>query len=140
AIGFCIPGVFGFLVWELKENWKIYRANQSPTLDAEVVGSHGETVPRLLRPGFHSGTLPKLYAKLRRAAGRSLHKQEEALHHVAESVQHFVERTLLATLAGSRRWGLGPTLRVASVHCGWNRLRVRLAGSPRPDDARLLER
>src|SRR5262249_41858893 len=29
TIGFCIPGVFGFLVWELKENWKIYRANQS---------------------------------------------------------------------------------------------------------------
>ena len=91
AIGFCIPGIFGFLVWELKENWKMYRANQSPTLDAEMVGSHGETVLRLLRPGFHSGTLPKLYAKLRRAKGRKLRKQKEALHDVAECVRHFVE-------------------------------------------------
>jgi hypothetical protein len=139
TIGFCIPGVFGFLVWELKENWKMYRANQSPTLDAEVVGSHGETVPRLLRPGIHSGTLPKLYAKLRRAAGRSLHKQEEALHHVAEAVRRFAERTLLATLAGSRRWGLGPALRVASVRCGVNRIRVELACAPLPGDALLVD-
>ncbi len=100
GIGFCIPGIFGFLVWELKENWKMYTANQSPTLDPEMVGSHGETVLRLLRPGFHSGTLPKLYAKLRRAKGKALHKQTEALHHVAECVRRFVERTLLATLSG----------------------------------------
>ena len=70
VIGTGIPGIFGFLVWELKENWKMYAANQSPTLEAEMVGSHGETVLRLLRPGFHSGTLPKLYAKLRRARER----------------------------------------------------------------------
>jgi hypothetical protein len=139
TVGFCIPGVFGFLVWELKENWKMYRANQSPTLDAEVVGSHGETVPRLLRPGFHSGTLPKLYAKLRHAADRSLRKPEEGLHHVAESVRHLVERTLLATLAGSRRWGLGPALRVASVRCGCNRIRVELACAPLPGEALLLD-
>jgi hypothetical protein len=139
TIGFCIPGVFGFLVWELKENWKMYRANQSPTLDAEVVGSHGETVPRLLRPGFHSGTLPKLYAKLRRAAGRSLRKQEDALHHVAEAVRHFAERTLLATLAGSRRWGLGEALHVASVRCGVNRIRVELACAPLPGEALLVD-
>src|SRR5262249_9739583 len=25
-----IPGIFGFLAWELKENWRLYRANQSP--------------------------------------------------------------------------------------------------------------
>jgi hypothetical protein len=139
TIGFCIPGVFGFLVWELKENWKMYRANQSPTLDPEVVGSHGETVPRLLRPGFHSGTLPKLFAKLRRAAGRSLRKQEEALHHAAEAVRRFAERTLVATLARSRRWGLGPAPRVASVRCGVNRIRVELACALLPGEALLVD-
>jgi hypothetical protein len=139
AIGFCIPGIFGFLVWELKENWKMYAANQSPTLDAEAVGSHGETMLRLLRPGFHSGTLPKLYAKLRRAKGRTLRKQKEALHHVVESVRHFVERTLLATLAGSRSWGLGAAARVAAVHCGCNRIRLELSCEPLSGEALLLD-
>src|SRR5262249_55476385 len=27
-----VPGVFGFAVWELKENWKLYRSNRSPVL------------------------------------------------------------------------------------------------------------
>jgi hypothetical protein len=134
-----LPGIAGFLVWELKENWKMYRANQSPTLDPEVVGSHGETVPRLLRPGIHSGTLPKLYAKLRHAAGRSLHKQEEALHHAAAAVRRFVERTLLATLAGSRRWELGAAPRVASVRCGCTRVRVELACAALPGESLLLD-
>ena len=44
---FFIPGFAGFLVWELKENWRLYSANQPLTLQAEVVGSHGETVLRL---------------------------------------------------------------------------------------------
>src|SRR5262249_45947598 len=52
-----IPGVFGFLVWELKENWRLYRANRPATLRPDVIGHHGETLPRLLKPGFHSGTL-----------------------------------------------------------------------------------
>ena len=134
-----IPGIFGFLVWELKENWKLYRANESPVLDAEVVCSHGETVLRLLRPGFHSGTLPKLYAKLRHAQGRSLRKHKEMLHHVAESLRHFVERTLLATLAGSKRWGLNGAVQVAAIHCGCNRIRLALACPALEGDTLLLD-
>jgi hypothetical protein len=138
-IGTGIPGIFGFLVWELKENWKMYRANQSPTLDPEMVGSHGETILRLLRPGFHSGTLPKLYAKLRHARGRSLRKREEDLHHVAESVRRFVERTLLATLAASLRWQTGSIgSRVAAIHCAVNRIRIELS-STMPGESVLLE-
>ena len=45
---FFIPGFAGFLVWELKENWRLYAASQPATLRPEVVGSHGETVRRLL--------------------------------------------------------------------------------------------
>ena len=56
-----IPGVFGFLVWELKGNWRLYAANRPRTLLPVPVGRHGETLTSLLRPGFHSGTLPKLY-------------------------------------------------------------------------------
>ena len=69
-----IPGAAGFLVWEFKENWRLYRANRPATLRPEVIGHHGETMLRLLKPGFHSGTLPKLFAKLRRAERRALRK------------------------------------------------------------------
>ena len=56
-----LPGFFGFAVWELKENWRLFRQNRRGALAAIPVGSHGETIERLLRPGFHSGTLPKLF-------------------------------------------------------------------------------
>jgi hypothetical protein len=110
-----IPGIFGFLVWELKENWKLYQANRSPTLKPVLIGHHGETMPRLLRPGFHSGTLPKLFAKLRKAdrkAFRSGHwkaarQRLEAVEDAKDSLRHFLERELVRLLQGSPGWGLG---------------------------------
>ena len=36
------PGIFGYLIWELKENWRLFAANRSQTLDPVLVGSHGE--------------------------------------------------------------------------------------------------
>ncbi len=39
TIVFGIPGIFGFLVWELRENWKLYRANSSPTIRPAMVGA-----------------------------------------------------------------------------------------------------
>jgi hypothetical protein len=130
TVGSLIPGIFGFLVWELKENWRLYRANQPPTLRPQVVGHHGETVLRLMRPGFHSGTLPKLYARLRRnerhREGRAAHKQREALHQVRESLHHFVERDLVAVLAHSKSWGADTRLHVGEIRAGTNRIRVEL--------------
>ncbi|MEX2560599.1 MAG: hypothetical protein WD403_11830, partial [Pirellulales bacterium] len=64
TVALVLPGVFGFLVWELKENWRLYQANRPKLLGPVPVGHHGETVVRLLRPGLHSGLLPKLYARL----------------------------------------------------------------------------
>jgi hypothetical protein len=133
VILFLLPGLAGFLVWELKENWRLYRANQSPTLDPIVVGSHGETVLRLLRPGLHSGTLPRLFAKLRRARGAAARKQRAALHHVGEGVRHFVARELLAYLAVSKRWGV-PAPEVRAVHLGCKRIRTELACPAVADD------
>jgi hypothetical protein len=123
---FLLPGLAGFLVWELKENWRLYRANQPPTLRPEIVGHHGETVLRLLRPGLHSGTLPKLYARLRRGRGLAVRRQYEALHHTRERLRQFVERGLLAVLAGSRNWGATP-LSVASIQLACQRIRIELA-------------
>jgi hypothetical protein len=133
-----IPGIFGFLVWELKENWRLYRANQSPVLEPEIVGSHGETVPRLLRPGLHSGTVPKLFAKLRRAKGGAAHKQRDGLMHVEEAVRHFVERTLLAYLAGSKCWNASaPT--AGAIHLGCNRIRIELSCPALADENLILD-
>jgi hypothetical protein len=107
-----------------------------PGLAGFLVGSHGETVLRLLRPGLHSGTLPKLYARLRRARGGAIHKQREALHHVGESVRHFVERELLPYLAASRRWGTAVPS-VWNIRLGCNRIRIALT-CPALADANLI--
>lgn len=130
---FGIPGIFGFLVWELKENWRLYRANRPATLRPVAIGHHGETMLRLLRPGFHSGTLPKLYAKLRRAMRKAqqtgrwrvYRKYQEALHDVEEALCHFVEREFLYLLNGSKCWGPAP-VHVGAVHLSTNRIRVEL--------------
>jgi hypothetical protein len=124
---FLVPGFAGFLVWELKENWRLYRSNQPATLQPEIVGHHGETVLRLMKPGFHSGTLPKLYAKLRRNEGRAARKQRLALHHVRERLVHFAERDLIAYLDGSKCFPKEACLQVAEVSLATNRIRLFLA-------------
>jgi hypothetical protein len=121
-----IPGIFGFLAWELKENWRLYRANQSPTLDPVMVGSHGEQVIQLLRPGFHSGTLPRLFSRLRHAEGSRARTLIEQIHHVQEEVRAFVVRDLLEPLATSRGWGATATVALGEVWVGTNRLRLEL--------------
>jgi hypothetical protein len=99
-----LPGFFGFAVWELKENWRLFRQNRRGALAAIPVGSHGETIERLLRPGFHSGTLPKLFRNLRRlenqpASVKRFTKRRSAykkLHHVTDHVHRCVDRELIA--------------------------------------------
>ncbi|MBI1918093.1 MAG: hypothetical protein HYS12_25660 [Planctomycetes bacterium] len=132
-----IPGIFGFAVWEFKENWKLYRSNRSPVLRPVMIGHHGETMLRFMKPGFHSGTLPKLYAKLRKAErrdhGKALHRHQETLHHVKESIHHFVERELLLLLEGSKNWG-GLRIRVGAMQVACGRVRVELCCPDLGDD------
>lgn len=135
-----IPGVFGFLVWELKENWRLYAANRPSGLRPVLIGSHGETMLRFLKPGFHSGTVPKLYARLRRAERHALRGGDkldslhyrDALHHVAESVERFVDRELVRVLSLSHSWE-GAGVQVADVTISSNRIRIALACPERGD-------
>jgi hypothetical protein len=138
--------VFGFLVWELKENWRLYEANRPETLRPVVFGDHGETMARLLRPGIHSGTLPKLFAKLRkserRAQGRGdekgAFKRLESLHHVEESIRRFVERDFIALLGLSRT--LRPAaIRVSAVHVATNQVRIELRTALAEEPDAVLE-
>jgi hypothetical protein len=131
SVIFFIPGLAGFLVWELKENWRLYKANRVKELRPEIVGHHGETVVRLLRPGIHSGTVPKTFAKLRKAwrtarmtgQWRTFRKHREALDGVEHSVHEFVEREFLELLRGSQSWG-GAKIQLHAVHLWTNRINL----------------
>ncbi len=136
----CIPGMFGFMTWELMSNWRLYASNRPKGLQPEVVGSHGETVLRLLRPGFHSGTLPRLFARLRRTERegerKNFRRQRAALHHVQHEIRHFVERTLIAVLDDSKSWGESVP-EVGSIDLGINRIRIELTWATMGASVRL---
>ncbi len=124
-----LPGLAGFLVWELKENWNLYRRTRPKILGPLAIGHHGETMARLLRPGFHSGTIPKLFTKLRRAAWRNdptaAARATEGLHHVEEAVVTFIDRQLVSMLNESVAFRATD---VASGHVeiGSNRIQIAL--------------
>jgi hypothetical protein len=125
----CIPGIFGFIAWELMANWRLYRANRPARLKPVMIGSHGETIRGLLRPGFHSGTVPKLFRKIRKEvrredwyrAGRHHHE----LEHVKEGVERFVERDLIAILEQSSSWS-GQHLEIIDVRFGCQSILVEM--------------
>ena len=134
-----IPGLFGFLVWELKENWRLFAANRRPELGPIPIGPHSETMSRLLKPGFHSGTLSKRYAKLRRAerrarAGgswRAAHRHARAIRHAELSIRRWVQREFLELFAQSKSW---PAARIIidEIRLGTNCVRLTLGSA---DDA-----
>lgn len=143
---FLFPGVFGFLVWELKENWRLYASNRSRNLTPIPIGSHSETMSRLLRLGFHSGTVPRLFGKLRRAARKArrtrnwkaVHKHRVGLHHVEEAVRRFVERELLALLDEFTAWRDVP-LHVGEIHIACHEITIELChGETNQEPLRLV--
>lgn len=136
---FLFPSVFGFLVWELKENYRLYRKNRSRKLQPVPIGDHGETIGTLMRPGFHSGTLPKHFAKLRKAArqaelaeslGRtyghsSLRGLQQTLEDLRETIRRAVEREIGELLAECEKFRAG-TISVIGIELGSNRVMVEL--------------
>jgi hypothetical protein len=140
-----LPDAFGFLFWETKENWKLYRANRSPNLRPVAVGHHGETVLQLLRPGFHSGTLPKLYARLRHAE-RVSHKTgvwrpvracRESLDAVERAVRRLIERDILVLLHQSPHWP-NEQLAVGRIVLASNQISIDLTHNDFPEVPLLL--
>jgi hypothetical protein len=125
-----LPGLAGFLVWELKENWKLYRATRSEQLKALAIGHHGESMASFLKPGFHSGTIPKIYTRLRRAAWkgdeRAVARQKDALHHVEEAIHRFVDRQLVSMLNEVSAFR-ATDVALGHVEIGSNRVQIALA-------------
>ncbi len=110
-----LPGLFGFLVWELKENWRLYEANHRQPLrsseadavaalavEPAAVGAHAETMRRLMCRGFHSGTLPKGFDRLRKVIRaqlrddspypKRLRRCQRQLEEVEHAICVFVDR------------------------------------------------
>jgi len=143
---FWFADVFGFFFWEIKENWSLYRANRSPVLKPMVVGPKGETLPRLLRPGFNSGTVPKLYARLRQAERdayqtgnwSAVRSTRAALDEVARTVRLFLVRDFVGLLSQDFHWK-GQGLGVGKVHLATNRIRVELHHPRHADAPAVLE-
>jgi hypothetical protein len=141
-----LPDAFGFLFWEMKENWRLYRTNRRPMLRPVSVGPGGETVRQLLQPGFHSGTVPKLYARLRQAEREALQTGNwraartcrHGLAEVEKSLRRLVDRELVTLLAQSPPWQ-GQGLAVGRVALGPNRMRIELTHAGFPAEPAWLE-
>ncbi len=136
-----IPGLAGFLVWEFKENWKLYARTRGKTLQPISIGHHGETMVGFLKPGFHSGTIPKRFTKLRRAAWKTdelgVAKHREELHHVEEAIEKFANRELVSMLNESISFRVADVA-VDHIAIGSNRVHIDLVcPSVAPERARL---
>lgn len=132
-----LPDACTFLFWEMRENWRLYRANRPAAILPASVGDHGERVGGLLHWGFHSGTVPRLYSKLRSAereaartdVWRDARTYRAALRAVEEAVRRFVTRDFVEVLHDRESGWTGPRLTAGRVTLGTNRIRVELAAS-----------
>jgi hypothetical protein len=140
------PDLFGYLFWEMTRNWRLYRANRSPAVKPIAIGPHGETLKALLRPGFHSGTVPKLYARLRRAerdalqtgSWRAARTCRHSLEEIQRAVKLFAERNLAPLLEQSAPWR-GRRLGVGRVTLASNRIGLELTHPEFPEKPVWLE-
>jgi hypothetical protein len=135
-----LPGIFGFLVWELKENWRLYASNRVPWLQSVVIGSHGEHGGRLVKPGFHSGTLPKLFHQLRQLERKEAsfdrfsrrRAVRESIVHCERDIRRFVDRDLIRLLTYCSVWTDSP-VQCERVHAASNSFLVDLRCDKRGD-------
>lgn len=137
----CVPGVFGFIAWELLANWRLYAANRPRALTPVPIGHHGETGRGLLRPGFHSGTVPKLFRKIRAGwldapAGADRHTRAHLdLHHIETAVRRQCEREVFRLWAMARPTAaLAPAVTAVRLGCQTIALRMTL----RPGDPQAI--
>src|SRR5205823_14448072 len=98
-----------------------------------MVGHHGETLLQLLRPGFHSGTVPRLFRQLRRVERqamvtgqwRTARWYRQQLQQVEDAVRLFVDREFLQLLQLTRSWK-GQPLQAGKIELATNLIRLDL--------------
>jgi hypothetical protein len=142
-----LPGLAGFLVWELKENWKLYAANhagsrpvvhsagpieavgrselQSAPIEPAMIGSHGETMRGMLRRGFHSGTLPKAFDRLRRVLREQIRDEIPYPQRLRDAQHRLSEVNRVLCVFCDRELTYALRRRCADPECGLVRVETR---------------
>lgn len=147
---FLMPNIFGFLFWEFRENRGLYEANRPGRPRTAPAGPSGEDMRALLEPGWHGGTLPRIFSRLRRAGkpaaqGGDRARERQALKQledVRESVGHFLRRNLVDPMAVSPGWvdaaggQWSRPLDVRTVALSTHRVRGFLSPADAPPDSR----
>lgn len=145
-----LPGLAGFLVWELKENWKIYAANHAGSglvaqttgkieavhrvdlewlpVEPAMIGSHGETMRGMLRRGFHSGTLPKAFDRLRRVLREQIRDEIPYPQRLRDAQRRLAEVDHALCVFCARELGYALRRRAMQPDCGLVRVET---GRPR---------
>lgn len=136
---FLLPDSVAFLVWEMRENWSLYRVNRGANLRPVPVGNHGETFRGLLHPGFHSGTIPRAYSRLRRAERRALRAgnwsparaYRHELEELTAALHRFHAREMVALLRLSCAWQ-GQGIDAGPVRLSNNRIALEVIHHQHP--------
>jgi hypothetical protein len=104
---FIFTGSFGFLFWELKQNWGLYRQNDSCVIRKLPILPQGETLAQLLHTGISLGKIPEIYQKLRKATHSRRYSAEHSiqirllerkLDLLKKRIQFFTEKHFLGGL------------------------------------------
>jgi hypothetical protein len=110
-----LPGVFGFLFWELKEDWGLYGNNRAKPVPIARLGVHGETLNGMLRRGFHSGTVPKAFDQLRDVLDRQVRQETPEARQIRRALRPLAE--IDAVIAHFGEQELADPLRDACPGC-----------------------
>ena len=130
------PGIFGYLIWELKENWRLFVANRSKTLDPVLVGYGTASRCRACSgrgstPERFPSALPSSVARSGRRwppatiSGRA-RKHLEVLHHVEIALRRYIQREFVAWFRECRGWQLPPP-DVEEIDLATNEILVEVA-------------
>ncbi|BBM84740.1 hypothetical protein [Candidatus Uabimicrobium amorphum] len=134
--GFVFTGLFGFLSWELKENWQLYKENWRKSIAPNRIGRKGKTIVQFLRPGFHSGTIPHLFDKLRHARIKMQQNQRDfspvlPLKREMEVVEHelktYIKRDFILMLQMHPLFDEKFTIDIENVACTYNTIHTTIA-------------
>src|SRR5262249_1477251 len=69
----------------------------------------------------------------------TLLKSEEGIHHVEESVHHFIARELIDVLAASKGWNMSASVAIGHLSLATNRIRTELCCPALAGDSILLD-
>ncbi|WP_372367871.1 hypothetical protein [Candidatus Uabimicrobium sp. HlEnr_7] len=134
--GFVFTGLFGFLGWELKENWQLYKENWRKFVSPAKIGKKGKTIVQFLRPGFHSGDIPHLFDKLRTIKTKNIGNQqafnpalplEREMKGIKRELQIYVERDFLWVVGKHPLFCKDFSLKVTNISCTYNTISIDIS-------------